>query len=70
VDRSRIDSTVIASAGYDAGTAVLEIEFTSGDVYRYFAVPPSVHRGLLSADSAGRYFARHIRHVYPTEQVR
>jgi len=70
VRRHRLDSAAIASAGYDADTAVLELEFTSGDVYRYFAVPPSVHRALREADSAGRYFRDRIRDVYPTEQVR
>ena len=68
--REKLESTVIASAGYDPATAVLELEFTSGDVYRYFAVPPSVHRGLVEADSAGRFFAAHIRDVYPTRQNR
>ncbi|MEU1970410.1 KTSC domain-containing protein [Microbacterium sp. NPDC019599] len=70
VKRTRIDSTVIASVGYDDATAVLEIEFASGDVYRYFAVPRSAHRGLLDAESAGRFFAERIRPVYPTEQIR
>lgn len=68
--RHRIDSAAIASAGYDADTAVLELEFTSGDVYRYFAVPPSVHRALREADSAGRFFQERIREVYPSEHVR
>jgi len=70
VRRHRLESTAIASAGYDADTAVLELEFASGDVYRYFAVPPSVHRGLREADSAGRFFRERIRDVYPVEQVR
>jgi KTSC domain len=70
VRRQQVESTVIASAGYDAATAVLELEFTSGDVYEYFAVPPSVHRALLEAPSAGRFFAAHIRDVYPTRQKR
>lgn len=68
--RHRLDSTAIASAGYDAGTAVLELEFTSGEVYRYFAVPPSIHRGLHAAESAGRFFRDHIRDVYPAEHIR
>lgn len=68
--RHRLDSAAIASAGYDDATAVLELEFTSGDVYRYFAVPPSVHQGLRSAESAGRFFRERIRDVYPTEHVR
>ena len=68
--RQRVESTAIDSVGYDPDTAVLEILFTSGELYRYFAVPPSVHRGLLDADSAGRFFAQRIRHVYPDEHVR
>jgi len=70
VRRHHIDSAAIASAGYDADTAVLELEFTSGEVYRYFAVPPSIERGLRSADSAGRFFRERIRDVYPSEHVR
>ncbi|WP_241245853.1 KTSC domain-containing protein [Microbacterium sp. 4R-513] len=65
-----MESTVIRAVGYDTATAVLEIEFTSGDVYRYYAVPPSAHRALIGAESAGRFFAEKIRHVYPTERVR
>jgi hypothetical protein len=67
--RQLLESTVIVSAGYDAATALLELEFASGDVYQYFAVPPSVHRGLIEADSAGHFFAAHIRDVYPTRRL-
>jgi hypothetical protein len=70
VRRHPLESTAIASAGYDAATAVLELEFTSGEVYRYFAVPPSVHRALHAADSAGNFFRERIRDVYPSEHVR
>lgn len=67
--RVTLESAVIASAGYDPRTAVLEIEFTTGDVYRYFAVPPSVHRALRNAVSAGQYFSDRIRDVYPSQIV-
>jgi len=43
---------------------VLEIEFPSGEVYRYFGVPSDVNRGLLTANSAGRYFHEYIRDGY------
>ena len=65
--RTLIESSVLASAGYDSETAVLELEFRSGEVYRYFAVPPSVHAGLLAAPSAGRFFTQRIRDRYPTQ---
>jgi hypothetical protein len=70
VRRTRVESTAIESVGYDPATAVLEVEFTSGEVYRYFAVPPSVHHALVEADSPGHYFSEHVRDVYPTEHVR
>lgn len=68
--RQALDSSAIASAAYYPATAVLELEFTSGEVYRFFAVPPSVHRGLLDAPSAGRFFQERIREVYPAQHVR
>ncbi|WP_169582510.1 MULTISPECIES: KTSC domain-containing protein [Microbacterium] len=68
--RRALESGAIASAGYDADVAVLELEFTSGEVYRFYAVPPSIHRGLIGADSAGRFFREHIRDRYPNDHVR
>ncbi|MER7797751.1 KTSC domain-containing protein [Microbacterium sp. NPDC096154] len=68
--RVSLESSVIATAGYDPGTAVLELEFTTGEVYRYYAVPPSIHRALMAARSAGGFFAERIRDVYPTELLR
>jgi len=69
VRRRPIESSVLASTGYDPELAVLELEFRSGEVYRYFAVPASVHAGLLAAPSAGRYFTQRIRDHYPTQHV-
>jgi hypothetical protein len=69
VRRTPLDSSAIQSVGYDPDTAVLEVEFTSGELYRYFAVPRSVHRDLVEAQSPGHYFSEHIREVYPTEHV-
>jgi KTSC domain len=66
--REPVRSSVIAAVGYDGATAELEVQFHSGDVYRYYAVPPSVHRALLEADSPGAYFNRHISDHYPTRQ--
>jgi hypothetical protein len=52
-----VDSSSIASIGYDAARRELEIEFReSGDVYRYFDVPEEEYAALLAADSRGTYF--------------
>ena len=66
--REPVRSTMIAAVGYDGATAELEVQFQSGDVYRYYAVPPSVHRALMAAESPGAYFNRHISDHYPTRQ--
>jgi len=68
VKRVALESSVLASAGYDPDIAVLELEFRSGEVYRYFAVPPSVNAGLLAAPSAGRFFTQRIRDRYSTRR--
>lgn len=40
---------------------MLEIEFANGGVYEYTDVPAEVYRALMSANSKGNYFDRHIR---------
>jgi len=53
-------SSMIRSVGYDERHSLLEIEFTSGKIYQYEAVPEEVYRGLMSAGSKGRYFDEQI----------
>jgi hypothetical protein len=67
--RTPIDSTSLKSVGYAAKTHTLEVEFQSGRIYRYFEVPPRRYRALLDAESAGRFFNREIRGVYPSVLV-
>jgi hypothetical protein len=69
MDRTPLDSTTLASAGYDATTGLLELEFRSGALYRYFSVPASLYRDLLTADSKGRFFNRSIRDCFLTTLV-
>jgi hypothetical protein len=62
--RRPVDSSALRSVGYDAGSRILEIEFSSGAVYRYRNVPPKVYFELLAAESCGTYFATHVRPVF------
>ena len=59
-----VESTTLRSAGHDAQSAVLELQFLNGAVYQYFLVPPSVYRDLLGARSKGGYFNQNIRGRY------
>jgi len=67
--REQVKSSVIESIGYDADTRVLEVEFRTGRVYQYFAVPPALHRDLLKAESIGEFFNRNIRSDYRCDEV-
>jgi hypothetical protein len=66
--RIPVDSTVIAAVAYSA-EAVLDIEFTSGARYRYFAVPAELFHEFLSADSKGVFFNQRIRPFYPCTKL-
>lgn len=62
--RQPVTSSTMRSVGYAADQATLEIEFTSGAVYRYVEVPPATHAQLLTADSLGAYFNKNIRPTF------
>ncbi|MFH8339649.1 KTSC domain-containing protein [Streptomyces sp. AM6-12] len=68
MERLPVTSSNIISVGYEPAEMVLEIEFHSG-IYRYFSVPESVHSGLMSASSHGRYFAHTIKDRYSFSKV-
>ncbi|MFO1095050.1 MAG: KTSC domain-containing protein [Planctomycetaceae bacterium] len=57
------------SVGYDQASTVLESRFPGGEAYRYFGIPSDVHRGLLTANSAGGYFYEYIRDAYVCGRV-
>ena len=69
IDRKPVDSSNIASMGYNSTTKTLEVEFQSGSVYRYFQVQPKVYREFESADSLGRYLSKNIRDKFPYEKA-
>jgi hypothetical protein len=70
IERTPVRSSALRSVGYDQEQRILEIEFTGGAVYRYFDVPPEVYRGLMAAESHGRYFHQHVRDkTYPYQRM-
>lgn len=67
--RAPITSSMMASAGYDEATGVLEIEFLTGAVYQYVDVPSHLYRSLLDAPSQGRFFHGSIRDAFRCQRV-
>jgi hypothetical protein len=70
IPREPIQSSAIAKVGYSKRRHILEIEFVNGAVYRYFDIPVSVHRDLMSADSKARFYDSNIRKHYRSVLVR
>ena len=68
--RIPVASSMIRSAGYDARTHSLELEFTSGHVYRYEDVPEPEYRDLMAAESKGQYVQDNIIDLYPYRKVK
>ena len=69
MERTPVNSSVIAAISYDPSTNTLEIEFRTGRTYRFFMVPQTEYAALLQSDSIGRYFNQKIRNRYPTEEI-
>ena len=69
MQRVKLDSTAVLSAGYDAESQVLELEFKSGRVYRYRGVPQGTYDFLLRSPSKGGFVNRMIDGRYPYEDV-
>ena len=70
IPRQSVQSTAIAKVGYSRRRHILEIEFVNGAVYRYFDIPFSVHRDLMSAESKARFYDSNIRKHYRSVLVR
>ena len=70
MDRKRINSGTIRSAGYDARNRVLEIEFSNGGITQYSGVSEEVYRRLMNSPSAGSYFQDNIEENFSAKRIR
>lgn len=66
-----VRSSSLKAVAYNDATASLVVEFVNGNVYEYQNVPSHIFRGILTADSAGKYFNEMVKEAgYPYRQVR
>lgn len=70
IHRRHVDSTGIAAVGYSKRLHALEVEFLNGAIYRYDAVPASVYRAMIAADSKTRFYDDNVRGRYLSSHVR
>ena len=64
-----VESTNLASVGYDPLPRTLYVTFHSGSTYAYFGVPESVYRELMQADSKGRFLNQFIKNSYRYQRL-
>jgi hypothetical protein len=69
MNRQSVESSNLASIGYDSENEILEVEFKHGGVYQYFDVPENVYEELMNADSHGIYFSANIRNDYECQKI-
>jgi hypothetical protein len=67
--RQDVVSSELRSVGHDEESLVLEVEFHSGGVYRYFGVPRDLYLNLMAAESKGRFFNEWIRERHYYQRV-
>ena len=61
MNEMKVESTTLRVVAYDDGRGILQLEFCTRAVYRYYGVPAAVYEALLGAPSKGSYFNRVIR---------
>ena len=70
MERKRVNSSRIRSAGYDPKSQTLELEFSDGKIVQYRGVSGEVYRQLTAAPSPVSFFEDKIDESYPSTRVR
>ena len=65
MERELLDSSSVASAGYDEARRMMEVEFVHGGVYVYLDVEPDLYRRFREAESHGRFLNAEIKPHHP-----
>ena len=66
---SSFNSEAIREIEYFEDEEVLEIMFTSGKTYKYYAVEQKVYNDFLKADSKGRFYNERIKGYYDSVKL-
>ncbi|WP_219225425.1 KTSC domain-containing protein [Pedobacter antarcticus] len=62
-------STVIQRFSYNYSERILTVNFLSGNVYQYFAVPEEYYKAMLAARSKGKYFNKYIKNHFSFKHI-
>jgi len=69
MQRKRLKSSRLRSAGYDEKQQTLEIEFSNGSVVQYSKVSPEIWRRFQAAPNPTSFFEDRIDEQYSSRRV-
>ena len=61
VDFVDLDSSNLASAGYDDKSSELHVKFRNGGQFVYSGVPEETYKMLVTASSPGSFFHKNVK---------
>jgi len=68
------NSTTLRKVDYNQTERSLDIEFRTGNVYRYYTVPPQIWKAfqicIENAGSAGQFFNEYIKDQFEFEKLK
>lgn len=64
VEMIAVESSNALSAGYDKTKKELFVKFRGNAVYKYSKVPAIIFKGLLEAESFGKFLGNRIKNKY------
>ena len=64
-----VESSGIKAIGHDPATNTMRVQFNGGRTYEYSGVTAEHHKALISADSIGGHFSRHVRDKFEHTRI-
>jgi len=70
MDRKPVESSMMASIGYDSANSILEIEFKNGGtIWQYFDFPEHMWNEFEFTESHGKYWHANIKNQFRENRV-
>lgn len=75
IPRTQVESSNLASVGYDMKMKLLQVEFKNGSIYNYSNVPEQTAVEMLQPPkeyegSIGVYFAENVKSAFEFEKIK
>jgi hypothetical protein len=69
MDRTPVVSFMFRSIGYDYADSILETEYNTGEILRFYGIPRHVYYDLLNSRNYGEYVDSRLKPYYKSEPM-